>query len=63
MSMATSTIANMSEVDEIYEAFESVVHDLIKEYENRGEYYDSDIYWNLGAIEALEELLRRLNEG
>ena len=46
---------------EMCEWFESLIEDLIKEYENRNEYYDNESYWNLGAVEALEELLRRLN--
>lgn len=51
----------MSEADEMYEGIESVIQDLIKEYENKYEYYECESYWNLGAVEALEELLRRLN--
>lgn len=52
----------MSEAMEAFEWVESVIEDLIKEYNNKHEYDDSDACWNLGAIEALEELLRRLNE-
>lgn len=51
----------MSEVDEVYEGIESVIQDLIEEYENRYEYYEYESHWNNGAVEALEELLRRLN--
>jgi hypothetical protein len=52
----------MSEAMEMCEWFESLIEDLIKEYQNKYEYYDNESYWNLGAVEALEELLRRLNE-
>lgn len=51
----------MSEADEMYEGIESVIKDLIEDYEHRYEYEDYEKYWNLGAVEALEELLRRLN--
>ena len=51
----------MSEADEMYDGIESVIKDLIEEYQNKYEYYDNESYWNLGAVEALEELLRRLN--
>lgn len=40
----------------------NVANYLIKEYTNKYEYYDTDSYWNNGAVEALEELLRRLHE-
>ena len=40
----------------------SVIEELIKEYESKYEYYDVESYWNNGAVEALEELLRRLNK-
>lgn len=40
----------------------NVANDLIEEYTNKYEYYDTDSYWNNGAVEALEELLRRLHE-
>lgn len=46
----------------ILEEFEFLIRDLIEEYENKAEYYYTDSYWNCGAIEALEELLRRLHE-
>ena len=52
----------MSEAMEMCEWFESLIEDLIKEYQNKYEYYDTDSYVNIGAVEALEELLRRLNE-
>ena len=52
----------MSEGYEMYEGIESVINDLIEEYKNKYEYYDTDSWWNNGAIEALEELLRRLND-
>lgn len=42
------------------EWIEIMIHDLIDEYSNKAEYYESDSFWNLGATEALEELLRRL---
>ena len=51
----------MSEADEMYEGIESVIKDLIEDYEHKYEYYECEKYWNLGAVEALEELLRRLN--
>lgn len=47
---------------EMCEWFESLIEDLIKEYQNRCEYYDHENNWNLGAVEALKELLRRLND-
>ena len=37
-----------------------IIGSLIYEYENKFEYYDEEKYWNLGAVEALEELARRL---
>lgn len=40
----------------------NVAQDLINEYNNKYEYYDTDSYWNNGAVEALEELIRRLSE-
>ena len=52
----------MSEGYEMYEGIESVINDLIEEYKNKYEYYDTDSWWNNGAIEALEELLRRLSD-
>lgn len=52
----------MSEAYEMCEWFESLIEDLIKEYKDKYEYYDTDSYWNNGAIEALEELMRRMNE-
>lgn len=39
-----------------------VAQDLIDEYNNKHEYYDWEGYWNNGAVEALEELLRRMND-
>ncbi len=52
----------MSEAMEMCEWFESLIEDLIEEYQNKYEYYYHESFWNLGAIEALEELLKRLNE-
>lgn len=49
------------ESNEMCERFESLIEDLIKEYENKHEYYDWESYWNEGAVEALEELLKRLS--
>lgn len=43
-----------------YEELKSIIHNLIDEYNRKPEYYDTDSMWNLGAVEALEELLRRL---
>ena len=40
----------------------NIAYDLINEYNNKYSYYDTDSYWNNGAVEALEELLRRLGE-
>ena len=40
----------------------NIAQELIEEYNNRHEYYDHDNYWNLGAVEALEELFKRLSE-
>lgn len=37
-----------------------IIGNLIYEYENKFEYYEEEKYWNLGAVEALEELTRRL---
>lgn len=49
---------NMSEAMEVYEWVESVIEDLIEEYEDKKIKFAGDI----GAINALKELLRRLNE-
>ena len=46
------------EADEMYEGIESVILDMIAEYENKEKKFAEDI----GAIDALKELLRRLNE-
>lgn len=48
----------MSEAMEMYEWVESVIEDLIKEYESKEQKFAEDV----GAINALRELLRRLNE-
>lgn len=48
--------------NEMYEGIEAVIYELIDEYNNKPEYYESDGWVNTGAIMALEELLRRLNE-
>lgn len=51
--------------DEMYEMcewFESLIEDLIKEYKSEYRVYDAHRNWNNGAIEALEELLKRINE-
>lgn len=45
-----------------FECIEELIKDMIKEYEAMAEYYDTDGYVKQGAISALEELLRRLNE-
>ena len=50
------------EAMEMCEWFESLIEDLIKEYENKHEYYDHERYWNLGAVEALEKLLKKVKE-
>ena len=47
---------------EMCEWFESLIEDLIKEYKDKHENYEWESHWNLGAVEALEELLKRLNE-
>lgn len=52
----------MSEADEMYEGIESVIMDMIKEYENKKTYTDLEEENRQGAIGALEELLERLNE-
>lgn len=52
----------MSEADEMYEGIESVIEDLIKEYENKKTYTDCEEHRKEGAIEALENLLKILNE-
>lgn len=55
----------MSEADEIYEAVESVIEDMIAEYEayiaQDASLGDSSEKYE-GAVEALKELLYRLNE-
>lgn len=52
----------MSEAMEMYEGIESIILDMIDEHKNAAKLCDSDVYWNGGAIYALKELLRRLNE-
>ena len=52
---------DMSEANEMCEWFESVIEDMIKEYKTLS-YYDTEALRKQGAIQALEELLRRLNE-
>lgn len=52
----------MSESMEMYESIESVIFEMISEYKNKSSYYDTEVLRKQGAIEALEELLRRLNE-
>lgn len=47
----------LSESLEVYEWVESVIEDLLKEYENKETKFAGDI----GAINALKELLKRLN--
>ena len=47
----------MSEAMEAYEWVESVIEDLLKEYEGKETKFAGDI----GAINALKELLKRLN--
>lgn len=44
------------------EWFESLIEDLINEYKSAHEYYDWETHWNAGAVAALQELLKRLNE-
>ena len=39
-----------------------VVQELIDEYNNEPDYYETDTCWNNGAVCALEELMRRLGE-
>ena len=51
----------MSEAMEMCEWFESLIEDMIKEYKTLS-YYDTEALRKQGAIQALEELLRRLNE-
>lgn len=50
------------ETNEVCEWIESLVEDLIKEYKSEYRVYDAHRNWNNGAIEALEELLKRMNE-
>lgn len=52
----------MSEADEMYEGIESVIMDMIEEYKTRKTYTDCEEYRKQGGIEALEELLKKLNE-
>ena len=47
----------VSESLEVYEWVESVIEDLLKEYESKEVKFAGDI----GAIKVLKELLRRLN--
>ena len=50
------------EANEMCEWFETIIENLIKTYKNKYEYYEWESYWNLGAIEALEELLREVKQ-
>lgn len=52
----------MSEADEMYEGIESVIEDMIRNYNNKKTYTDCEEYRKQGAISALEELLEKLNE-
>lgn len=52
----------MSEADEMYEGIESVIDDMVREYENKKTYTLSQEHKRQGGIAALEELRRRLNE-
>ena len=52
----------MSESDEMYEGIESVIEDLIQEYENQETVTDYEKYKQEGAIKALKKLLNKLNE-
>lgn len=48
------------EMEEMCEWFEALINDLIEEYENENSFYDQ--LYICGAIDALEELLRRVNQ-
>ena len=47
---------------ELNKKLRNIVRDLIKEYENMYAHYEWEDSWNNGAVEALEELLKRLND-
>ena len=47
---------NFMNMDEV----KLIIGKLIYEYETKFEYYEEEKYWNCGAVDALEELARRL---
>ena len=47
---------------EMCEWFESLIEDMIKEYQSEYVVGYNDKAWNEGAIDALEELLKRIKE-
>lgn len=51
----------MSEAMEMCEWFERLIEDMIEEYKTLS-HFDTEALRKQGAIQALEELLRRLNE-
>lgn len=52
----------MSEADEMYEGIECIILGMLKNYKNQETYTDREWYIREGAIEALENLLEKLNE-
>lgn len=42
--------------DETKEFLFATIKDLINDYEMKSSYYETDEYWNYGAIEALESI-------
>ena len=52
----------MLEANEMCEWFESLIEDLINRYNSKCECYEWESYWNLGAVEALEELLKEVKQ-
>lgn len=52
----------MSEANEMYEGIESVILDMLENYKMQESYTNPEWYRREGAIEALENLLKRLND-
>lgn len=47
---------------EMCEWFESIIEDMIKEYQREYVICSGGRAWNEGAVDALEELLKRIKE-
>ena len=52
----------MPQEDELFEALEGDVKDLLKHYENLETYTDCEEYRRQGAVGVLEQLLEMWNE-